>query len=271
MKRASVHDMAFIKVICRSFQRTTPFFISLVFISLSLLLGCAGSRANKAKAINMEDMGRSLATKGKPREGLSYLIKASELDPNNPEIKHQIALVYNQIGEYKLALQHFEEALHLKPDYSEAINNMGITYSNLKEWDKALACFQKAASDVLYKTPHYAYHNMGLVYYYKGDYTAAIEKYQKALALSPSYAIIYFDLAASYISLSRFDDAIDCYKKASELMSHSRQADLSLASLYIKINKHQDAMTLLKSIIESDPRSQAAKEATQMLQSLEKK
>lgn len=254
------------------FRRMTKLLFILILFSFTFFIGCAESiKASKTKAVRMEDMGRSLVQQGQPREGLSYLINASTLDPSNPEIENEMALVYNEIGEYKLALQHFEKALHLKPNYSEAINNMGITYSNMKEWDKALSCFQKAASDVLYKTPHYAYHNIGLVYYYKGDYTIAIEKYHKALALSPSYVIVYFDLASSYIALNRFDDAIECYKKAAELTPQSRQADLSLAGLYIKMNKQQDAIILLKSIIESDPRSQIAKEANQLLDGLSKK
>jgi type IV pilus assembly protein PilF len=262
--------MIFSKLFYRFFRRIVFLcFLPLLF-SLNLFMGCASVRASKAKALNQEAMGRSLATQGKPREGLPYLIKASELDPDNPEIEHEIALVYNEIGEYKLALQHFEKALRLKSDYSEAVNNMGITYSNMKEWDKALTCFQKAISDVLYKTPHYAYRNIGLVYYYKGEYATAIEKYQKALSLSPTYLIVYYDLANTHIALNRFDDAIECYQKAADLSPQSKQASLGLARLYIKMNRQQEAKDELKKIIESDPRSQTAKDAGEMLQNLYK-
>ena len=77
------------------------------------------------------------------------------------------------IEEYDLALRHYNKAMKLRPNFSEAVNNMGTLYSRMKEWDKALECFQQAASDILYKTPHFAYHNIGLVYFYKGDYAKA--------------------------------------------------------------------------------------------------
>lgn len=255
--------------------------LSLRFIKISVLsffllsflsAGCAGTmKEKKEKATAMEDMGRSLVAQGDSREGLSYLIKAAELDPDNPEIEHDLALVYGDLEEYDLALRHYKKAISLKPNFSEAVNNMGTLYSRMKEWDKALECFQKAASDILYKTPHYAYHNMGLVYFYKGDYSKAVEYYQKALKLEPSYVNVYFDLASVYMALNRNEDAVEVYKKAATLNSQSRRADLSLARLYIKMARTQDAVDLLNSVIASDPRSQAAKDASQMLENLKKK
>lgn len=240
-------------------------------LSSFLFAGCAGTaNEKKKKATALEDMGRSLVLQGNSREGLAYLKKAGEINPNNPDIEHELAMVYEDLGENQLALQHFKRAISLKPNFPEAFNNMGTVYSNMKDWDKAMECFQKAASDILYKTPHYAYHNMGLVYFYREDYQKAIESYQKALKLSPSYEKVYFDLAAVYITLNRNEDAIEVYKKAAALSSN-RKADLSLAALYIKMGRTQDASVLLKSIIETDPRSQAAKDAGQLLEGINKK
>jgi Tfp pilus assembly protein PilF len=248
-------------------------FLVLIFILSSTYSGCASSniKANKEDATAMEDMGRSFVLQGNSREGLSYLLKAEGFDPNNPDIEHQLALVYEDIGEYDLSLQHFKKAISLKSNFSDAVNNMGILYSKMKEWDKALGCFQQAVSDVLYRTPEFGYHNMGLVYFYKGDYSSAIEKYQKALQLAPSYTTVYYDLASVYIVLDRYEDAVECYKKAAELTPQLGQANLSLARLYIKMNKQQEARDELKNIIEFDPRSQAAKEANQLLSDLNKK
>jgi len=231
--------------------------------------GCAGgANVKKDKAVARMDLGRSLVKQGSPREGLAYLLQADELDPNNPEIQHDLACTYAEIEEYDLALQRFKRAISLKPDYSEALNNMGILYSKLKDWDNALACFKKVASDVLYKTPHFAYHNLGLVYYYKGDYPSAIENYQKAIKLAPSYVNVYYDLAASCEASNRYEEAIEAYKKAAILSPKSRQAEISLAKLYIRMGRKQDAKTTLKKMIEADPKSEAAAEASQLLESL---
>jgi type IV pilus assembly protein PilF len=245
--------------------------LSILLISF-LSAGCAiTTKTSKEKALAMEDMGRSFVLQGNSREGLAYFLKASEFDPNNPEIEHELALVYDDIGEYDLAIRHFKKAIALKPDFSEAVNNMGTLYSKMKEWDKALECFQQAASNILYQTPHFAYHNMGLVYFYKGDYPKAIENYQRALKLEPSYVNVYFDLASAYIALNRLEEAVEAYKKAATLSPQPWQANLSLAQLYVKLNRRQEAIDTLKLIIESNPRSQAAQEANKLLQNLNKK
>jgi len=235
-----------------------------------LFAGCASTiqSSKKDKAAAMVDMGRSLVLQGNSREGLVYLLKAEEIDPNNPDIEHQLALVYQNIGAYDLALQHFKKAIRLKPDFSEAVNNMGILYFRMKEYDKAMEAFRQAASNILYQTPHYAYHNMGLVYFSLGDYPRAIENYEKALELSPLYLNIYYDLASAYIAQNRFEEAIETYKKVSEISPQPWQANLGLARLYIKLDRKQEATDVLKSIIESNPRSQAAQDANQLLNTI---
>jgi len=160
-------------------RTTTIIAISIILSMLSAGCAITMSATTKDKAAAMEEMGTSLVLEGSPREGLVYLLNAADLDPSSPSIQHNLALVYQNLGEYNLSLQHFQKAISLNPDFSEAFNNMGVLYSQLKEWDLAIQCFQKAASDILYKTPHFAYHNMGLVYFQKGEYTNAIENYQK--------------------------------------------------------------------------------------------
>lgn len=244
------------------------FILTAIFLAYSFS-GCAGgSSIRKERAVALKDMGQALVKQGDTREGLSYLLQADALDPNNPQIQHDLACAYAAIDEYDLSLQRFKKAIALKPDFSEATNNMGILYSKMKDWDNAMACFKKVASDVLYKTPHFAYHNMGLVYYYKGDYTSAIENYQKAIKYAPSYANVYYDLAASYEALNRNDEAVEAYKKAALLNPDYKQIDLSLARLYIKMGRKQDAKAALNKIIEADPKSKTSAQAADLLEGL---
>jgi tetratricopeptide (TPR) repeat protein len=89
------------------------------------------------------------------------------------------------------------------------------------------------------------------------------------LKLAPSYVYLYYDLASAYIAQNRFEEAIETYKKVSEISPQPWQANLSLARLYIKLNRKQEATDVLKSIIESNPRSQEAKDANQLLNTIQ--
>src|SRR4030042_4345760 len=108
--------------------RTINNIIGIFLLTSLLLAGCAGSSLKtddtKASARALEDMGIALVRQGNPREGLAYLLKAEEIDPNNPDIEYQLAIVYQDIEAYDLALQHFKKAIRLKLDFSDAINDM---------------------------------------------------------------------------------------------------------------------------------------------------
>jgi tetratricopeptide (TPR) repeat protein len=109
---------------------------------------------------------------------------------------------------------------------------------------------------------------MGLVYFQKGDYAKSIESYEKTLDISPSYVDVYYDLASVYEASGRPAKAIEAYKKAASLTPDPWQAHLSMGQLYLKMGRRQEAISEFEFIIESNPRSQAAKEANKLLESL---
>jgi len=158
--------------------------IPVCILLFSLCLGCATDKvATKQRARALEDLGISYVRQGKLRDGLEKLLEASKLDPENAAIHHKVALVYRDLGEYELSLEHFKKALALRPRYPEAQNNLGTLYMLMRKWDLAIESFQKAVADILYKTPHYAYHNMGLAYFNQGNYEKARAHLNGALDL----------------------------------------------------------------------------------------
>ena len=97
------------------------------------------------------------------------LAKASELDPDNPEIDMTLGLAYQARGDLSKAEEHLRRAIDKKPDYADARNNLGIVLAERKEWDKAIREFEAAAENVMYTTPERAYFNLGEAYRAKGD------------------------------------------------------------------------------------------------------
>ncbi|MBW2119136.1 MAG: tetratricopeptide repeat protein, partial [Deltaproteobacteria bacterium] len=162
-------------------------YITIIALFSLTCVSCAGNQAaTKKKATAFENLGMAHVREGNLRAGLAKLLEAVKLDPENPDLQHEVGIVYRNLGEYKLALPHFKKALALRPRFPEAQNNLGTLYLLLKDWDRAVECFQKAMNDVLYKTPRIAYNNLGLAYYNKGEYQKAIDRYRHAIKLFPS-------------------------------------------------------------------------------------
>ena len=238
-----------------------------IFLFLSFASSCAVENGVKKeeKIRATENMGISLVREGKLRAGLQHLLDAVKLGSENPDLYHELAKVYFDLGEYDLSLANFKKALALRPQFSEALNNMGVLYVKLDELDKALDCFQQAAKDLLYRTPYYAYHNIGSVYYKKGDYSAAIENYKKALSLAPNYVEVYYDLAAAYEALNQLEDAISAYEKAIQLDPKFWSARFNLGKLYLRLGREEEAEEELEAVIKADPRGAMAKDAKRLL------
>ena len=199
-------------------------------------VGCATSSVNTEKKVEaLRDLGGAYYGQGDLRLALEKLQEAETLDPKNAEIHHELGMVYKGLAVYDLSLKHFKRALALNPGFSDAQNNLGTVYFLLKDWDQAIACFQKAASNLLYKTPYFAYENMGQAYYNKGEYQQAIESYKKAIASAPEYP----------------------------------GPRLKLARLYLKLDRHDGAAEELKMVMEIDPDGRYGSEAKELMQGME--
>jgi type IV pilus biogenesis/stability protein PilW len=249
-------------------------FQALLIISILVFNSCAttavsSSNKDSNKSRALRSLGYSLYQQGKAREGLVHLLEAEKVDRTNPDLQHELALVYQEIGEYDLALARFKKAVKLKPDFSEAYNNMGVLYSLQGQSEKALECFNKAVSNILYPTPHFAYRNMGLVYFKENQTGKAIEYYLKAIESAPNYAGTYFDLGTAYEKLGRYSDAANIYEKASSLLPASLEPRLSLAKVYIKAGQKNRAVQELNDLIELEPGNPVALRAKEILRELQ--
>jgi Tfp pilus assembly protein PilF len=235
-------------------------------------MGCAVHQAEtRKKAAAFENLGMAFIRDGNLRAGLGKLLEALKLDPENPGLHHEVAVVYRNLGEYNLAFPHFNKALALKPRFPEAQNNLGTLYLLLRDWDRAIECFQKAVNDILYKTPHIGYNNLGLAYYNKGEYQKAIERYLHAIKLFPSYSRCYRNMGLAYEAVNNWDSAIDAYEKAIFFAPEYAAAHLSLGKLYLKFHQNKKATEALKQTLKTDKKDGPyAEEARRLLKTIEK-
>lgn len=248
-----------------------------IYICMSLclliccLFACATGRPTtdqvdeKKRAKALQEMGNALVMKGDLRAGLGKLLEAHKLDPDNVDLNHQIAIALRDLGQYDLSLKYFQRTLSLDPKLSEVRNNLGTLYLLMEKWDAAIACFKEAISDILYKTPQYAYNNMGYAYYKKGDYDRAIECYKQALSSSRSYTLAHVNLAQVYEAKGALDQSVDAYRQAVLYAPKDAAAHLGLAKVLLKQGEKAEAKEELDLTIWAAPMSPEANEARKLL------
>ncbi|MDO8803064.1 MAG: tetratricopeptide repeat protein [Elusimicrobiota bacterium] len=86
-------------------------------------------------------------------------------------------------GRYPEAIKDFDRCLELRPNDWEALGNRARTLLDMKEFDRAIA---DCSAAILYN-PGSAqmFLHRGIAYFLKGNYSAALKDYDRALAISP--------------------------------------------------------------------------------------
>jgi tetratricopeptide (TPR) repeat protein len=199
---------------------------------------------------------------------VKHLAEAAKADPRDPYIAHSLALAYRDLGAFDRAIEEFRRALALKEDFPQLVNNMGVTYMLMGRLDEAISCFVKAAGTIFYATPHYAFLNLGLAYYQKGDYRRAISYYKEALEIDSSFVMAYENIGLAYEAAGEWEKACEAYQSAISYEPGSPDAYLLLGKLHLRLGRLSEAVEVFQKAVAKDPDGGIGREAFQFLKEL---
>jgi tetratricopeptide (TPR) repeat protein len=128
---------------------------------------------------------------GLDEERLSYLRRAVELDPANPELLWDIAFTTQATARYDAAIEWFQKALAAvegagrKPT-ARQLTLVGLAYVSARRYDDAVAFMLEASAD--YPNDTTLLLNIAGCYRMTKQIDKAIEVYEKVLAIDPANA-----------------------------------------------------------------------------------
>ena len=109
-------------------------------IILTVLMTAQCSSKNSTELVNE---GIELSKKGHYDKALDIFLKATKLDPKNPDAFYGLGGIYNYQNKHKEAAQTFETVIKLDPTHFNARYSLGFTYEKLgkpelaqKEFDR---------------------------------------------------------------------------------------------------------------------------------------
>lgn len=145
---------------------------------------------------------------GKQADGskqLEYYGKAANLFHSVPLLKMKYGKVYTATRSKDLAVKYYNEGLAADPTYGPIYKGLGDLYSRIKQYDLAVENYKKYLSyidsndDVEYKYGEFLFAN--------GNYSEAIDVFNKLEAKKYDSPYIYNRRAASYYQLAKYDQA----------------------------------------------------------------
>ncbi len=69
---------------------------------------------------------------------IDYLSRALEINPRHFEAHYNLANVYGEIGNFKLAKAHYAISIQIEPEFANSYFNMGLTLAMNKEYKEAI-------------------------------------------------------------------------------------------------------------------------------------
>lgn len=168
------------------------------------------------------------------KDNLSLFRDVAEKYPNNAVAHNNTGYGYEQIREYRKALDHYFTAASLRKNYADVLYNIGSVYGeDLNMLDSGIYFLHKAIAANPEKTE--AYNNMGTFYYKKGILDSSLYYYGQVLEAKPEYPLGWYNLACVYFGQEKFPEAKDAYQNSVKYDPSFGEAWLSLGNTWAKL------------------------------------
>lgn len=200
---------------------------------------------------------------------LKELLKAENIDPNNPIIQNNLGLAYFVREKYQKAILHFKKALDLNKTYSDARNNLGLAYIEVKKYKEAIKQINLVIQDLTYPQPEKAYLNLGIAYFKQKQFNLANNYLLEALKINKRYCLAQLYYGKTLYNLNKFSQSATTLDKAINICQKQKiqvcEPHYYSALSYYKMNQKNFAIDRLETIINNFPSCSFYKKAKNLL------
>ncbi len=173
--------------------------------------------------MNKADEAMEQYEEGKADAGIKLLKEIVQEKKNIDLAYKNLALIYQKKGNAKEAIAVLEEGLHALPaNYEIFIDYMKLLLSD-RQYDKVISSFERSSIREAEYDPA-IWNNLGIAYFKKSNFEAAIKAYEMGLSLDDKLPELYNNLANAYFSYGLqskdsllFSRCFEYFKKAIEL------------------------------------------------------
>lgn len=259
------------------------FWLSTLAITLGCGAGSSGGMGPQDPSRQSEaeyDVARDLwLRRQQTRQALDHALKAVELDEENAEAHHLVALLYLDFCSrgpidcrLKEAEQHARRAVELRQDFREAKNTLGVILIHQKRATEAVTVLKPLTEDILYQTPENAWGNLGWAYLELGHLDLAVDALRRSIAAQPLFCVGHLRLGVAHERRNEPVAARDAFTQALETPAPGcnalQEAFAGRARSHLKLGDASAAEADLERCVGLSKKTPAGKECGSMLEKL---
>ena len=165
-----------------------------------------------------------------------WLTRSLQADPRDPQAWYYLGRTKYSRGQFREAIEAFEQCLKLEPRSIEAENNVGLSFEALDRPDEAIQAFENAIAwqaDNSAKDPE-PFIELAHLYLNENHPEKAVPYLSQSIAIYPNVSKAHEELGKAYSLLDRLPEAQAELEKAVELSPQAPNLHCMLAAVYRK-------------------------------------
>lgn len=163
-----------------------------------------------------------------------WLRRSLQADPRDPQAWYYLGRTKYSTGQFREAIEAFEQCLKLEPRNVAAENNVGLSYEGLERPTEAIQAFENAIAwqtESPAKDPE-PFIELAHLYLNENQPEKAVPYLSQSIAISPNVSKAHEELGKAYSLLHRLPEAQAELEKAVELSPQAPNLHCLLASVY---------------------------------------
>lgn len=152
---------------------------------------------------------------------------------------------------FEKAILAFDYLLAINSESSGVYANKAACYEALGQWKKAIEVYEEQLE--LEYTKAFTYYKIGLCYRAEKKNIEALQAFQKSLREDPQFYLSMMEKSDIYLEMKSMKEALHFAQEAVALNGNNMEFQKKLAYLYIECGRFEESLECLKKIVASDP------------------
>ncbi len=157
------------------------------------------------------------------------------------EIMLDLALEYENIQDFNMAIIVLKKLLKISPNNESAIYEIAYCYERIGDFDSCIEYYNKYIDNNPYSFT--AWYNLGNIYFLKRELDKAIWAYDYSIIINEEFASAYFNMGNTYMQKEEFNHAIKSYKKCLQIDENDALTLCYLAEAYERLEDLETALS----------------------------